>query len=141
MSYSSPSIFVFYLFHGFMLLCICFTISLHSPARFLAPFLAHRPYGPFPLLLQRVVPPNSHTQIPCFIPLASPFPFSCSTYTPATFTVFTTHTITVFTTQYSPCPSQTHTPPHLFPPSPLPHQLSIPYINRPGIPIPVIHNK
>lgn len=29
MSYSSPFIFVFYLLHGFMLSCFCFTISLH----------------------------------------------------------------------------------------------------------------
>ena len=62
-----------YLFHSFMLLCICFTISLHSPPRFFAPSLAHRtflPYGPFPPLLQHMVPSHNHTRIPCFIPLA-----------------------------------------------------------------------
>ena len=50
----------------------------------------YSPYGPFPLLLQRVVPSHNHTQIPCFISLTPLFPFSCSTYTPTdTFTVFT----------------------------------------------------
>ena len=66
---------------------ICFTISLHSPPRFsLSPaHCTYRPYGPFPLLLQRVVSSHNHTRTPCFIPLAPPSPFSSCTYTPATF--------------------------------------------------------
>ena len=91
---------VLYLFHGFMLLCIYFTISLHSPSRFFTASLTHRTcrsYGPFPLLLQRVVPSHNHTRTPCFIPVAPPSPFSCSTYTQLH---SLTHTITVFTTLY-----------------------------------------
>ena len=98
-SYSSPFIFVFYPFHRFMLLCIRFAISIHSPPRFFAPSLTHltyRPYDPLPSLQQRVVSSHNHTRIPCFISFTPPFLFPCSTYTPST---FPTHTITVFTTQ------------------------------------------
>ena len=124
-----------------MLLCFCFLYSLHSSPRVFAPSFAHhtyRPYDPLPSLQHHVLSSHNHSRIPCFIPLAPLFPSPCSTYTPAT---FPTHTITVFTTQYSPFPSQEHTPPHLFPPSPLLHQPPISSINRTGIPIPVINNE
>ena len=126
MSYSSPFIFIFYPFHGFML-CVRFAIFIHSPPQFFAPSLAHhtyRPYDPFPSLLRRVVPSHNHTRTPCFIPLAPPFPFPYSTYTPST---FPTHTITVFTTQFSPFPSQAHTTPHLFPSAPISNSLHQPH--------------
>ena len=96
------------------------------PPRFFAPSLAHRTFHLIALSL--------YYYSAWFLPQPPLSSFSCSTYTPAT---FPTHTITVFTTQYSPFPS----PPHLFPLSPLPHQPPIPYINRTGIPIPVINNE
>ena len=85
----------------------------------------YRPYDPLPSLLQRVVSSHNHTRTPCFIPVAPPFPFSCSTYTPATHSQYL-HRNTVLSLPR--------------PPSPLPHQPPIPYTNRTGIPIPVINN-
>ena len=133
--YFSLFIFLFYLSHGFVLLCICFAIALHSdsPPWFFTHRM-YRSYGPLPSLQQCMVPSHNHTQIPCFTPLTPPFHFPCSTYIPVT---FPTHTITVFTTQFSPFASQAHTPPQLFPLS----SSSIPYINRTGIPTPVINNE
>ena len=83
-------------------------------------------------------PTTTHEYPVLYLTPPFPFPFPCSTYSPATFPA---HTITVFTTQYTPFPSQAHAPPHLLPLSPLPHQPPIPYINRNGIPIPVINNE
>ena len=64
----------------------------------------------FSLYYYSVVPSHNHIQIPRFIPLVSPFPFSCSTYTLATFR--NSHNHSIYNTIQS-----FHIPPHLFSPS------------------------
>ena len=87
----------------------------------------------FSVFTGKIIPSHNHTRTLCFIPPL--FPFSCPTYTPFT---FSTRTITVFTPQFNPFPSQAHTIPYLLPPSPHSNQPPIPYINRTGIPLPVM---
>ena len=93
----------------FILLCICFLVSLCSPPRRPVPFLDHHthpPFGPFPSLLQRLAPPITTHEYPVLfhLHLRSPSPVL-----PTLHPHSPTHTLTVFTTQFSPFPSQTHT--------------------------------
>ena len=133
MPYSSLFIFELYFFHGFMLICFCFTYLLHSPPRFFTLSFTHRTCLPyFHLTLPRAFllppshiaplrfPPTTTHEYPVFLfylYLCSPS-FVLPTLQPHS---------PLIQSQYlqhnSVLSLQRHTtPPHLFPPSPLPHQ-------------------
>ena len=105
MSFSSPFIFTFFLF---MLLCICFAISLHSslpPSHTTLIDLMNLSLH-FTTTARGSLPqPHTYVHPVLFhLHLRSPSPVL-----PTLHPHSPTHTITVFTTQFSPFPSQTHT--------------------------------